>query len=109
MNLVFGIFVLLCAIGLFAYESVTGKVPLRMIGLNISSAWFLVLLALYNFARWYSAVAAKREAQAMRYVREARVRQAQRRERPEPDPTFDFSDRPAAPLHPPHDAPPSEN
>ena len=44
-------------------------------------------------------------------VREARVRQSQKRERQEPDPTFDFTDRPAPPsgIRPPIDRPPSNN
>lgn len=97
MNLILGILWLGGAVGLFAYEYFTGVMKYRIRGLDISAAWLLLVLALYNFARWYSYRMAAKEAEAMRYVDEARLRQAQRRERSDPDPTFDFSDPPKPP------------
>lgn len=101
MNLIFGLICLCGAVAMLAYDFVTGQVRFPMLGLNVSSGWFLLLLALYNVARWYSHQASVREAAAMRYVDEARLRQAQRRERADPDPTFDFSDSPKPPAAPP--------
>ena len=96
-------------VGLFLYEQTTGAVPFRIRGLDISFGWLMLVLALYNLARWYSQKALV-EDKSMQLVREARARQSQRRERPEPDPTFDFSDRPAATdIRPPMDQPPSKN
>jgi hypothetical protein len=104
MYLAFALFWLSLAIALFAYEYATGLALWRIRGLNISSAWFMLVMAAWSLARWYSIHAGKREREALRIVHEARVRQARHRERPaEPDPTFDFSDRPAPP---PKDAPP---
>lgn len=113
MNLFFGLFWLVAAIGLFGYEFATGTVPWRIRGLNVSSAWLLVLLTGWNLARWYSSLAGREDDDALRIVHEARLRQARHHERPiEPDPNFDFSDRPAPPptgFRPPGDAPPSNN
>jgi hypothetical protein len=95
MNLVFGCFWLVGALGLFAYEIATGKVPYRVIGLNVSVGWFMLLFAAWSFARWYSARAGRAEQESLRLIHEARLRQARRRDRPEePDPTFDFSPKP---------------
>ena len=70
----------------------------------------LLMLSLYNFARWYGR-RSRVEDKSKQFLREARVRQSQKRERSEPDPTFDFTDRPAPPggLRPPIDQPPSNN
>ena len=110
MNLIGAIVWLTFGLGLFLYEYQVGYVPLMIQGLNISFGWIGLVLGVYNLARWY----AKRsivEDNSARMIREARVRQSQRRERQEPDPTFDFSDRPAPPngIRPPIDQPPSNN
>jgi hypothetical protein len=95
MNLVLGILWLLGAIGVFGYEAATGKALGRIRGFDISTGWFLLILAAWNFVRWYSARAGKANQEAMRIVHEARLRQARTRERPlEPDPTFDFTAKP---------------
>jgi hypothetical protein len=112
MNLVLGILWLLGALGLFAYEAITGETPwrIRVMG-NISGAWALVILAAWNFARWYSARMNRADQEAIRIVHEARLREARHHERPVvPDPTFDFTDRPAAHApRPPGEQPPSSN
>jgi hypothetical protein len=112
LNLILGFLWLAAAIALFSYELVTGQSPLRIRALNISSAWILVLLAAWNFVRWYSSRASQAEREALRLAHEARQRRTRYHERPpEPDPTFDFTDKPSAP--PPSrqftDRPPSSN
>jgi hypothetical protein len=113
MNLVLGILWLLGAVALFGYEAATGEHPLRIRVLNdISAAWILLLLALWNFARWYSTRIGRADQEAMRIVHEARLRQSRHRERPvEPDPTFDFTNQPATPAapRPPGEQPPAMN
>jgi hypothetical protein len=113
MNLVLGILWLLGALALFGYEAATGERPFRIRPLNdVSGAWILVLLALWNFVRWYSVRMGRADQQAMRIVEEARLRQARHHERAvEPDPTFDFTTRPGAPPapRPPDDHPPAMN
>ena len=110
MNLILGILWLGCAAGLFLYEYRVGEVRYRIGVLNISMGWLLLALGVYNLARCYGRWS-KVEDKSKQFLREARVRQAQRRERPEPDPTFDFTDRPAPPsgIRPPIDQPPSNN
>jgi hypothetical protein len=111
LNLLLGIVWLAGAVALFGYELATGEALLRIRGLNISSAWFLLVLAGWNFARWYGSRAGRHrpaEQHALQIAHEARRRRQQ--ERPiEPDPTFDFTDRPAAPPRNVTDQPPSNN
>ena len=95
MNRIAAIVWLMFAVGVFGYEHTTGT-PLRIRSLDISIGWLLLLLSLYLFARWYAS-RSKVEDKSVQMLRQARVRQAQRRERSEPDPTFDFTDRPAPP------------
>jgi hypothetical protein len=98
LNLILGILWLAGAIALFAYEMVTGRSLMRFQALNISSAWILLLLAAWNFVRWYSARMGRAEQESLRIAHEERLRRARYHERPSaPDPTFDFTDRPAGP------------
>ena len=110
MNLIASMLWLMCGLGLFFYEQSIGEVPYKIRGLDISIGWLLLMLSLYNFARWYGR-RSRVEDKSKQFLREARVRQSQKRERSEPDPTFDFTDRPAPPggLRPPIDQPPSNN
>ena len=110
MNLIAAVVWLTAGVGLFVYEAVTGRRPITIVGLNISVGWLCMLVSLYNLARWYSRWS-RVEDKSVQMIREARVRQAQRRERSEPDPTFDFTDRPAptGEIRPPVDRPPSNN
>lgn len=98
MNLVFGTLWLAAAGGIFGYGFVTGQWPFLIRGLNISAGWLCLLLAAYNFARFYAARANRAEQESQRVLHEARLRQARHHERPfEYDPNFDFSDKPAPP------------
>ena len=110
MNLIAAGLWLTFGVGVFLYEHSVGRVPYQIRGLDISIGWLPLVLSLYNFARWY-AKHSRVEDKSVQMIREARVKQAQRRERQEPDPTFDFSDRPAPPggIRPPIDQPPSNN
>ncbi len=114
MNLFLGIMWLLGALFLFGYEAVTGVRLWRVQVLNdISGAWALLILAAWNFVRWYSVRMSRAEAEANRVVYQARRRQQERdlEQRPvEADPTFDFNDQPGAPApRPPGEQPPSSN
>jgi hypothetical protein len=113
MNLVLGIVWLIAALALFGYEFATGERPLRIRIFNdVSAAWVFLLLAAWNFVRWYSSWMGRKDQDALRIVHEARLRQARHRERPtEPDPTFDFTDSPTTPPapRPPSEQPPSSN
>jgi hypothetical protein len=109
MNLILGIVWLVGGITLLTYEFVTGETFLHIRYLNISSAWFLFLLASWNFARWYSSRSGRAEQNALRIAHEERLRKARYRERPaEIDPTFDFSEKPTPPRNL-TDLPPSNN
>jgi hypothetical protein len=106
MQLFFGLLWLIGAIGFFAYEAITGEPRYRIRGLNISSGWFLLLLAVWNFARWYSSITTK-NSKSLDIVRQARLREQRRYSMPEqPDPTFDFSDKPADEAPASHASPP---
>jgi hypothetical protein len=110
MNLVLGLLWLAGAVALFGYEAATGDKRFRipMLG-DISAGWVSLLLAGYNFVRWYSSRMSRADQEAMRIVHEARLRQARTRDRPsEPDPTFDFTSKPPSPRGP-TELPPSNN
>jgi hypothetical protein len=96
MNLILGILWLGIAIAIFAHDYSTGEVRWRIVGLNISLGWVVLLLAAYNFVRWYGQRAMREDQEAIRLAHEARHRHVPRREREprEPDPTFDFGDKP---------------
>jgi hypothetical protein len=105
MNLVLGILWLLAAVAVLVYELVTGErlYSLRLFG-GISSGWLLLVLAAYNFARWYSTRMGQADQEALRIIHEARLRQARYHERPhEYDPNLDFTNRPPprGPSEPP--------
>jgi hypothetical protein len=106
MHLVMAVVWLACAVGVFAYEHFVGDLGRRFRIANLSIAWVLLLLGLYNLARWYSSRAYRREQEAIRIAQATRMRTVRDRDRPPPDPTFDFTDRPA---RPPLDQPPSTN
>jgi len=101
LNLILGILWLTAGLGILGYELLYGPTWYRIPGINVSMGWFLLVLAAWNFVRWYGSRAWKAEQDAMRRTYEERLRQAQTRyhERPiVPDPTFDFSDKPAPPT-----------
>ncbi len=112
LNLVLGFLWLAAGVALFGYEMATGKSVMRIPMLGISNGWLCLLLAGWNFARWYGRRANQAEQHALQIAHEARLRRGRHHERPsEPDPTFDFSDRPAAspPARNLTDQPPSNN
>jgi hypothetical protein len=115
MNLVLGILWLSGAVFLFGYEAAFGKRLWSIRGFNdVSGAWILLLLAAWNFVRWFSTRMSRADREAMRIANEARARHSQSRQPEpltEPDPTFDFSDKPpSAPgPKPPGERPPSLN
>jgi hypothetical protein len=110
LNLILGILWLAGAIALFAYETATGRPLIRSLFGGISSAWILLLLAAWNFVRYYSSRMGRAEQESLRIAHEERLRRARFHERPSvPDPTFDFSDKPAAPPRNLTDQPPSSN
>ncbi len=95
MQLAFSLFWLALGVGVFAYELATGTKPFTIRGLNVSAGWLFLLLAAWNFVRWYSQRAARASQESLRAAHEARLRQARHRQPPgEPDPTFDFGDKP---------------
>src|SRR5262245_24268173 len=94
MHILLAVFWLAGAAGVFLYEHLSGDLRLRIRGTNLSVAWLLLVLGLYNLARWYGSRAGRREREAIRIAEAARLRTIRDRERPPPDPTFDFSDRP---------------
>lgn len=99
LNLILGVVWLCTAASILGYEFVNGPSGLRIRGLDVSAGWLFLLLGLYNFVRWYSSRANRAEQEALRLAHERRLRQTRYRERPiEPDPTFDFSDKPAPPA-----------
>src|SRR5262249_5886830 len=61
MHLVMAVVWLAGAVGLFIYEYLKPEFQARIRGTNISIGWLLVLLGLYNLARWYSSRAYRRE------------------------------------------------
>jgi hypothetical protein len=113
MNLILGILWLLGGAALLGYEFATGERPFSIRAVNINPGWVMLLLAAYNFVRWYGSRMGRDDAQALRIVHEARLRQARTRERPiAPDPTFDFTSNPPPPPEAPQkpiDPPPSNN
>jgi hypothetical protein len=101
MNLVLAFLWLIGAVVLLAYEYFTGRVWLRILGTNLSASWLLIVLALYNFARWWGTRSYRKQQQALRIADAARERELRRREQPAPyDPTFDFTAQAPPPANP---------
>ena len=97
LNLFMGAFWLLLGGALVVYTWVDPIGAPRVWDTNISIGWVGIVLALYNFARWWSSRSLARDQRAML---EARMRRelAECRDHPEPerepDPTFDFGRQP---------------
>ncbi len=113
MHLILGILWLTAGLVLIGWEWYTGSTRLLIRGTEISASWMLPLLAIYNFVRWYSARAYRTSQRELFNERAARLREVRYRDRPEqPDPNFDFTNKPPAPLPPPGnvtDRPPGSN
>src|SRR5688500_11378328 len=99
LNLILGLLWLGAGLGVLITETVTGKPVFSFRFFGMSPGWIFLVLAGWNFVRFYSSRAWRAEQEALRIAHEARMRQVRHRERPaEPDPTFDFSDKPAPPA-----------
>jgi hypothetical protein len=93
MNFVLAIICLSGAIALFGYQAVTGTERYRILGTNLSAGWMLLLLAAWNFVRWYS----RQTLRAVHSIPPPPVRRRSREfEESEYNPAFDF-DNPAPP------------
>jgi hypothetical protein len=98
VNLIACAFWLIVAAVIFA----TGdpRFVLHLGGVQLSSGWLALVLALYNVARWWSLRSYRRQRQE---EQEALARRFRRRDeelpRPEqpPDPNFNFTEPPAGP------------
>lgn len=93
-NLVLACLWLAAGIGVLVYEAVTGKLTYRVLDTNISIGWLILLLALYNLARWWSvrsSEASRRAAWQMESMRHRSRADERRRDEP-PDPNFQFTD-----------------
>ena len=101
---------LICGVGLLVYQALSPDNPrltMNVAGMAISPGWIMIILAGYNFIRWWFRArlslcpgAAPPDA----YPRQ-RVRRIE--EPTERDPNFIFTEDPPPP--PRHDVPPSQN
>jgi hypothetical protein len=86
-------------VGWIVYDTYTGTPALAIPGVGCSPGWVCLLLALYNFVRWWG----RRQSRAHREAeRHARLERHYRHHPPPvrlepPDPNFDFSDKPPPP------------
>jgi hypothetical protein len=89
MNLLFALFWLVIAAGLFLWPIANPATQLPQL-----YAWFALLLGGFNVARWFLLRRTAREQrQRQEELRQLRREKARSRRLPEPDPTFDFRDR----------------
>jgi hypothetical protein len=115
MNLFLAIVWLVLAVVLSTYEAINGPSSLRIRwgGVDLSLAWVMLLLALYNIARWYSLRMVRNEQRALyEALRQRLLQQRHASGEPgrEPDPNFRFTDEPPPPVPPNlRDQPPSAN
>jgi hypothetical protein len=99
MNLILAVVWLVGAGLLFVYEYQTGDQRLRIRGTDLSIGWLLLVLGLYNLARWFSSrsgKASERVLEEMR-TRHHQGRHSQPRAEEPPDPNFNFTDEPPSP------------
>ncbi len=113
MNFFLALLWLIAAIVLLAYEHYLGdtRFRFRMGNISFSAAWLMLLLTLYNFARWWSDRSYRAERRAER-VRRENLEWRSRFPEPAgpPDPNFNFTDGPPpAPERGITDQPPSNN
>jgi hypothetical protein len=115
MNLFLALFWSLCAVVLFAYEQFIGAATfrIRVGGSSFSAAWLMLVLALYNVARWRSNRSYRAEQRAIEIARANREWERRREHRQPaepPDPNFNFTDQPTPAPNPQiTDQPPSNN
>ena len=91
----------LLGVALIAYHATTGDERWRIWFLgNISAGWAMLLICVYNVARWWSMrtlLAAKRAEIIARARREREHHAGPRPEYGEPNPEFMFGDEPPPP------------
>jgi hypothetical protein len=112
-SLIAAIFWFLLGVGWLAASWTVGDLlpPIRLGGLEIPPASVALLLCGYNLVRWWLRPR-KRSQDSLEATLEARRRLHRSEERPHgpPDPTFNFTDQPAAGSSSPRiDPPPSAN
>jgi hypothetical protein len=113
MNLFLALFWLICAVMLLVYEHYFGPARYRMPLVNLSWAWLMFLMVLYNLHRWHwlrSYRAKQRAAEIARANEEREQRRPSTAITKAPDPNFNFTDEPSPPSHRGiTDQPPSKN
>jgi hypothetical protein len=103
MNLFLALFWLICAVMLLAYEQTVGPTRFRLgtENHNVSYAWLMFLLVLYNLHRWRwmrSYRAKQRAAEVARALAEQQRRHHSTTPATTPDPNFNFTDEPPTPA-----------
>ena len=91
VNLFMAMFWLTVAVGVFVLSGAESGVPQRFAGSGLVVGWLALAFCAYNLVRW--------QITRMRVQRKRPARSLQRRrtgEDAEPNPDFDFSDRPPA-------------
>jgi hypothetical protein len=103
MNLIFALFWLLLAIAVLVRQLVFDDPAwyVRLGDGRLSWAWVILVLFIYNVARWWSVRTSqlqRRRLQAELAIRQSRAGGDERRTPPEPvNPEFNFTDGPPAP------------
>ncbi len=101
-NLILGSFWCLGACGVFAVQALRPEfnryLLIQPFGQTMSIGWLMLVLALFNFVRWYAQrkMHAERRARRELEVASERDRRALTANR-QPDPTFVFVERPQPP------------
>jgi hypothetical protein len=111
MSLVLGIIWLLIGVVLLAWHAFTNDPRMRLpFAGNLSLGWLALVLAAYNFVRWWSQRALQQEQRRLQFLK-AKIERSHWDERraayDNPDPTFQFHDEPPPPA-PNHIQPPEE-
>ncbi len=85
---------LVAGVGLIIHDNFAGNAAWTIPGVGISVGWLCLLLAAYNFMRWWS----RRMDIANRVPRRHYLRHPPPVRREPPDPNFIFTDEPYPPL-----------
>jgi hypothetical protein len=115
MNLFLALFWLICAVMLLVYEQTVGPTNFRMhiAGFNLSWAWLMLLLVLYNLHRWRRIRSYRAKQRALVFARDYEHSKRPRHSTiptATPDPNFNFTNEPpAASDRGITDQPPSKN
>jgi hypothetical protein len=109
VNLFLGLLWLLGGVVLLAWHAFTGDPRFRLPLHNLSGGWACLVLALYNFVRWWSQRSWQQEMRREELLRAQRERahwEQHRAAYDNPDPTFQFTNEPPPPqqgIAPPED------